>query len=91
MDSPRAAGMRDSYLNERGFAVLDACARSRRSARAASRLSSLAWLRRQPTVVAPIASATSLAQLTQLTESVALALSDDELARLDAVSAGLGG
>ena len=90
-DSPRAAGIRDSYLNERGFAVLDSLreiAQERASSVAAV---SLAWLRRQPTVVAPIASATSLAQLTQLTESVALALSDDELARLDAVSAGLGG
>ena len=42
----------------------------------------LAWLRRQPTVVAPIASARTPEQLTSLTESTRIELSDDELARL---------
>jgi len=85
-DSPRAADVRERYLNERGLAVLerlDAIAGARGVAVAAV---ALAWLRMQPTVVAPIASATSPAQLRELLDSVALELSGDELAELDAVS-----
>jgi len=48
---------------------------------------SLAWLLSQPTVLAPIASATSPKQLAELTASVTLELAPDELARLDEVSA----
>jgi aryl-alcohol dehydrogenase-like predicted oxidoreductase len=48
---------------------------------------SLAWLREQPTVVAPIASATSPEQVRQLTASAALELAPDELALLDEASA----
>ena len=46
----------------------------------------LAWLRRQPTVVAPIASARTREQLPSLTASTAIELSDGELARLDEAS-----
>ena len=49
----------------------------------------LAWLRRQPTVLAPIASATSPAQLTELMRSATLDLGADELQRLDRASAWL--
>jgi aryl-alcohol dehydrogenase-like predicted oxidoreductase len=43
---------------------------------------SLAWLKAQPTVVAPIASARTPEQLAELLDFVAVTLSDDELARL---------
>jgi aryl-alcohol dehydrogenase-like predicted oxidoreductase len=43
---------------------------------------SLAWLRQQPTVAAPIASARTVDQLTSLVESFDLVLAEDELARL---------
>ena len=43
---------------------------------------SLAWLAAQPGVAAPIASATSAAQLTELLPTMTLTLSDDQLARL---------
>jgi aryl-alcohol dehydrogenase-like predicted oxidoreductase len=46
----------------------------------------LAWLRVQPTVLAPIASATSTGQLTELLASAELELSDQELALLSARS-----
>jgi aryl-alcohol dehydrogenase-like predicted oxidoreductase len=46
----------------------------------------LAWLRQQPTVVAPIASARTPEQLTSLTASTTIELSDDELARLSEAS-----
>jgi aryl-alcohol dehydrogenase-like predicted oxidoreductase len=44
----------------------------------------LAWLDAQPTVVAPVASARTPAQLAELLPSVSLRLNDDELARLAA-------
>jgi aryl-alcohol dehydrogenase-like predicted oxidoreductase len=41
----------------------------------------------QPTIVAPIASATSVDQLKELTAAMELKLSGDQLARLDEASA----
>ncbi|MGH2904062.1 MAG: aldo/keto reductase [Solirubrobacteraceae bacterium] len=46
----------------------------------------LAWLVAQPTVFAPIASATSPEQLSELLPSTKLVLSAEELERLSAVS-----
>jgi aryl-alcohol dehydrogenase-like predicted oxidoreductase len=78
--------VRAAYFNERGFAVLealDAVAAAHRSSVAAV---ALAWLAAQPTVLAPIASATSPDQVTDLIASVELHLSDDELAQLNRAS-----
>jgi aryl-alcohol dehydrogenase-like predicted oxidoreductase len=50
----------------------------------------LAWLQAKPTVVAPIASARVAAQLPALMKAAELALTPDELAALDAVSAEVG-
>jgi aryl-alcohol dehydrogenase-like predicted oxidoreductase len=50
----------------------------------------LAWLQAKPTVVAPIASARVAAQLPALMKAAELALTSDELAALDAVSAEVG-
>ncbi|MCM8731735.1 aldo/keto reductase [Hephaestia sp. GCM10023244] len=47
----------------------------------------LAWLAAQPGVTAPIASATSVAQLDELMGSIDLTLTDDQLARLTAAGA----
>ena len=47
----------------------------------------LAWLMAQPTVVAPIASATSREQLAELLPSTELLLSADELELLSSASA----
>ena len=44
----------------------------------------LAWLRQQPTVAAPIASARNTAQLPALLASLELQLTDDEVGRLSA-------
>jgi aryl-alcohol dehydrogenase-like predicted oxidoreductase len=46
----------------------------------------LAWLAAQPTVLAPIASATSPAQVRQLVDSARLELSEQELLRLSAAA-----
>lgn len=86
VDSPRAGGAAE-YLNARGDAVieaLDAVA----SAHGVSLASvALAWLREQPTIVAPIASASRLDQLPDLLASATLELTPAELASLTAASA----
>ena len=84
--SARAAAA-GAYLNERGLsllAALDHVAAARHTTVAAV---ALAWLRAQPTVVAPIASARTATQLAELLPVAGLVLSDDELARLDATAA----
>lgn len=87
IDSARAAGVHHSYANERGFAVLEVLDEVAKAHRAPVAAVSLAWLLSKPTVVAPIASATSPEQLGELVVSVSLELSAKELERLDAVSA----
>ena len=47
----------------------------------------IAWLAAKPGVTAPIASATSVAQLDQLLDALDLELSADQMARLDAAGA----
>jgi len=84
--SPRGGGA-GAYLTPRGLAVLselDAIADAHDVAVASV---ALAWLREQPGVVAPIASASRIEQLGDLLASATLDLSADEIARLDGVSA----
>jgi aryl-alcohol dehydrogenase-like predicted oxidoreductase len=87
VDSPRAAGVRESYFNDRGFAVLDALDEVAAAHDTSVAAVSLAWLIAQPTVVAPIASATSPEQLTDLIASVELELTPAEIERLSSASA----
>jgi aryl-alcohol dehydrogenase-like predicted oxidoreductase len=86
VQSPRAGGVQESYANERGFAVLDALDRIARAHEVAVASVSLAWLRAKPTVLAPIASATSPEQVAELIASAELELSGEELERLDEAS-----
>jgi aryl-alcohol dehydrogenase-like predicted oxidoreductase len=87
VQSPRAAGVRESYFNERGFAVLDALEQIAAAHDVAPAAVALAWLRLQPTVLAPIASATSPDQLAELMPSATLELSAAEVERLTAAGA----
>jgi aryl-alcohol dehydrogenase-like predicted oxidoreductase len=87
VDSPRAAGVRELYFNDRGFAVLDALDEIAGAHGVSVAAVSLAWLAAQPTVLAPIASATSPAQLDDLLPAVSLELSPQELERLTDASA----
>jgi aryl-alcohol dehydrogenase (NADP+) len=86
VESPRAAGVRESYFNERGFAVLDALDQIAAARQTAVAAVALAWLLAQPTVLAPIASATSTEQLTELLACAELELADEELERLSSQS-----
>ena len=85
-DSLRAESVRDSYFNDRGFAVLDALDEIAGRHQTTVAAVALAWLQAQPTVLAPIASATSPGQLSELLASVELELAAGELERLSSVS-----
>ena len=84
--SPRGGGVK-AYLNPRGHRILgalDAIA-AKRGAKPAE--VALAWLIGKSGVTAPIASATSLAQLESLIKAAALALDADDMKALDQASA----
>ena len=84
--SPRGGGVR-GYLNPRGLRILDALAEVAARHGAKSAEVALAWLIAQPGVTAPIASATSPAQVDSLIRAATLALSADDLAALDSAAA----
>ena len=85
-DSPRAAGAA-KYATEAGLRIIDALQEIGDAHGASIAATSLAWLRAQPTVVAPIASARTVEQVPDLLVGARLELSDDEVAELDRVSA----
>jgi aryl-alcohol dehydrogenase-like predicted oxidoreductase len=85
-DGPRAAGVREQYFNEHAFTVLDALDEIAAAHSTSVAAVSLAWLRVQPTVLAPIASATSTEQLVELLASATVELTGTDLQRLDAAS-----
>ncbi|UTV58936.1 aldo/keto reductase [Burkholderia arboris] len=75
------------YLNERGLrilAALDAVSEKHRTQPAAI---ALAWQIARPTITAPIASATSLAQLELLGEAIRVQLDQDDIRQIDEASA----
>ena len=70
---------------ERGFAVLETMDAVSAQTGAPLPAIALAWLLAQPGIAAPIASATSLAQVHDLVAAVSLELSQDQVAALNAV------
>ena len=84
-DSPRAGGAA-KLATPAGLAVIDALEEIGNAHGASIATTALAWLRAQPTVVAPLASASRPEQVADLVASMSLELSADELARLTDVS-----
>jgi aryl-alcohol dehydrogenase-like predicted oxidoreductase len=84
--SPRGGGM-GKYLNERGLRILQALDDVSARYKATPAQVALAWLMARPAITAPIASATSLAQLDELIGATRLTLDADAMERLDAASA----
>src|SRR5690554_2388351 len=76
------------YTSDQAFRVVDELADVATEAGAEPASVALAWLRSRPGVVAPIASARTVEQLEALVEGARLELTPDQVARLDAVSAG---
>ncbi|UCR88146.1 aldo/keto reductase [Mycetocola spongiae] len=85
VDSPRA-GQAEGYLDERGRRVLAELDEISAAHGVTLATISLAWLRQQPTVVAPIASARNRQQLPPLLDSLNFELSASELDRLTGAS-----
>lgn len=84
--SPRGGGMH-KFLNARGLRILAALDRVADRYHATPAQVALAWLMAQPGVTAPIASATTLAQLDALVGALHLALDADALKTLAEASA----
>ncbi len=78
--------MVEKYLNDRGFAVLDALDAVAADQHSTPARVALAWLIAKPGITAPIASATSLDHLNDLAEATRLKLPPEAIARLDAAS-----
>ena len=74
------------YLNERGFKVVDALRTIAPAHDATPAQVALAWLMTRPGVTAPIASATSVAQVQDIAKSASLKLSPDDISALDKAS-----
>ena len=84
--SVRGAGIVKKYLNERGLRILAALdAQATRLGANCSQIA-IAWLMAQPTIAAPIVSATSRAQLGDLFAAARLRLDAEALAALDSAS-----
>jgi aryl-alcohol dehydrogenase-like predicted oxidoreductase len=84
--SPRGGRMK-SYLNERGLRILKALDEVAARTRSKPGQVALAWLMARPSITAPIASATNMAQLEDLVGSTRLNLDNEAIAQLDAASA----
>ncbi len=78
------AGSAAPHMNERGFALLDVMEGVAARHGATCAQVALAWLMARPSVAAPIASATSLAQLDDILKSADLKLTAQDLAELEA-------
>jgi aryl-alcohol dehydrogenase-like predicted oxidoreductase len=76
------------YLNPRGLALLDVLDSVAAAQGASPAQVALAWIIARPGITAPIASATTVAQLDELLGAASLTLTDDAVARLDDASAG---
>jgi aryl-alcohol dehydrogenase-like predicted oxidoreductase len=74
------------YLNERGLRILKSLDEVSARLRAKPAHVALAWLKARPSVTAPIASATSIAQLEDLIAGTRLELDRDAIKQLDEAS-----
>jgi aryl-alcohol dehydrogenase-like predicted oxidoreductase len=84
----KARGSRvEQYLDARGLKILDALDEVAKRNDSTPATIALAWLIARPSVTAPIASATSVAQLESLAAATRLALSAEDVKTLDDASA----
>jgi len=77
----------DRYLNERGLKILAALDTVAARTRSKPGQVAIAWLLAKPAVTAPIASATSLAQVAELEQATRIKVSAEDIALLDQASA----
>ena len=84
--SPRGGGAK-KYMTDRGMRILAALDEVAGGHGATPAQVALAWVMAQPGLTAPIASATSVAQLQELMGAAELSLSAEDLKALDVASA----
>src|SRR6266508_6463167 len=82
----RAGGVQKSYIADCGFAVLEAVEKVAAQAGATPAQVALSWLAHRPGITAPIASATSVAQLKELVGGIELTLDGEARSALDRAS-----
>jgi aryl-alcohol dehydrogenase-like predicted oxidoreductase len=82
IDSPRAGGAAKYLEDRRADGLLSALEQIAAAHTTPIASVAIAWLRAQPTVVAPIASARNAEQLDEILPGASLELTDDELRRL---------
>lgn len=83
--SVRGAGI-SKYLNERGFRILAALDEVAAEYHTVPAVISLAWLMHRKSITAPIASATSVKQLSELVKAADVTLSENDIRILDEAS-----
>lgn len=84
--SPRGEGVK-KYMNDRGFRIIDALHKVAAELNSTPARVAIAWIIARPSITAPIASATTLAQLDDLIEAAKLTLSQAIVKELDEASA----
>ena len=85
LNSKRSAFV-EKYLNSRGFGILDALDEVATKHNTLPGTIAIAWVLAQPSITAPIASATNLDQLAGLTAAVGIKLDQEDLALLETAS-----
>ena len=83
----RAVGVEKTYMTDRGFGILAAVEKVAAGAGATPAQVALSWLAHRPGITAPIASATSEAQLKELVGGIALTLDAGAIQALEQASA----
>ena len=84
--SQRGNGIK-RYLNDRGFSILNALDKVAKEYNTSPASVAIAWVIARPGITAPIASATSVRQLNELTKAIELNLSKDAIDLLTRASA----
>ncbi|MGZ5661722.1 MAG: aldo/keto reductase [Usitatibacter sp.] len=84
---PRAAGLKKYFEGDRGMKILAALDSVSKRMGSTPAQVSLAWIMAQPSIAAPIVSATSVAQLDEIAGAAKLKLDKEALAELDRASA----
>ncbi|MGZ5048416.1 MAG: aldo/keto reductase [Usitatibacter sp.] len=84
---PRAAGLKKYFQGDRGMKILAALDSVSKRMGSTPAQVSLAWIMAQPSIAAPIVSATSVAQLDEIAGAAKLKLDKEALAELDRASA----
>ena len=81
--SPRAKGIQERYMNEKGFRVLEQLDRVAAAHHSTVAQVALAWIMARPGITAAIASATSAEQVRELLGAVELSLKEEGMETLD--------